>query len=217
MEQNSSYAVVPCYILDDEDLDEGAKNLYARLSMYSKDGRCWPSNAHLAEKHRVSERTIQNWLKQLVDKEYILVDIDMTGQQTRRFIWLSQDFKKMFKGRNTIHPPPQPVSPPPETYCASSYKIYINQQQQGKVEDGVVVDFEKIQQFKQQIVKEGKCTKDEIDSVDSLFTKKNFKEFGQKQLLKAIYKYFSRPAKQRKNDDSPAAIIKYILNQQLME
>ena len=30
----SSYAVLPSFIMDDENLEEGAKILYARISMY---------------------------------------------------------------------------------------------------------------------------------------------------------------------------------------
>lgn len=98
----SSYSIVPCFILDDNDLDEGAKILYARISMLSQEGRCWATNGYFAEKQKVTERCVQKWLQQLKEKEYIDVEIDSNGYQTTRTIWLSNDFKKMFKGRTTV-------------------------------------------------------------------------------------------------------------------
>jgi|HubBroStandDraft_2_1064218.scaffolds.fasta_scaffold00031_41 hypothetical protein len=102
--QKSSYAIIPSYILDDENLDEGAKNLYARISMYSQDGRCWASNQHFADKQKVTTRCIQKWLKQLVDAEYIHVEVERGGFQTKRDIWITNDFKKFNTKRTTVHP-----------------------------------------------------------------------------------------------------------------
>lgn len=124
----SSFAVIPSYILDDDDLDSGAKILFARISMYSNQGRCWASNDHFAEKEKTSVRTIQRYLKQLVDKKYIIVEVKTGGWQTERDIWLTNDFKKSYRGRHTCHPSPKPMSPPQEAYVTPSssdihYKI----------------------------------------------------------------------------------------------
>lgn len=112
-QRSSSYAVIPSYILDDDDLDEGAKTLYARISMYSQDGRCWASNKHFAEKQKVTTRCIQLWLKQLVDKGYIVVEVETGSFQTKRDIWITNDFKKHYTKRTTVHPPANCSSPPP--------------------------------------------------------------------------------------------------------
>jgi len=114
--EKSSFSVIPSYILEDEDLNSGAIVLYARLSMYSKEGRAWPSNQHLAEKQKVDERTIQKWLKQLKDKKYIEVEIIVgkNNRQTIRNIWINNDFKNNFKGWHIDHPPPAVASPPPD-------------------------------------------------------------------------------------------------------
>lgn len=122
----SSYAVIPSYILEDDDLDEGAKVLYGRISMYSQDGRCWATNKHFSEKHKVDPRTIQRWLTQLKDAGYIEVDVDSTGFQTTRDIWITNDFKKHSTKRHICHPPTQSISPTPDTYVVSSNKININ-------------------------------------------------------------------------------------------
>ena len=102
--QKASYAIIPSYILDDENLDEGAKNLYARISMYSQEGRCWASNSHFAEKQKVTTRCIQKWLKQLSDAEYIFIEVERGGWQTKRDIWITNDFKKFNTTRTTVHP-----------------------------------------------------------------------------------------------------------------
>lgn len=109
-----SYATIPYYILDDEEIEDGAKLLYARISNMAQEGRCWAGNKFLAEKHKVCERTIQKWLKQLSDAEYIIVEIEKGTFNTRRNIWLSQEFKKQFTKRTTVRHPPNYSSPPPE-------------------------------------------------------------------------------------------------------
>jgi hypothetical protein len=111
---NGSFAILPSFIMDNENLEEGAKILYARISMYSQDGRCWASNAHFAEKQKVTIRCIQKWLKQLVDNEYIEIELDKSGFQTQRNIWIIIDFKKNFTKRTTVHPPMNHSSPPHE-------------------------------------------------------------------------------------------------------
>jgi hypothetical protein len=98
--------------MDDETLEEGAKILYARISMYSKDGKCWASNRHFAEKQKVTNRCIQNWLRQLIDAGYIEVDVRKGGFQTERDIWIVIDFKKMYTKRTTVHPIAKCSSPP---------------------------------------------------------------------------------------------------------
>lgn len=114
--RNGSFAIIPSFVLDNENLDEGAKSLYARISMYSQDGRCWASNAHFAEKQKVDIRTIQRWLKQLIENDYIEVELEKGGFQTKRNIWILIDFKKNFTKRHTCHPDATYMSPPGETY-----------------------------------------------------------------------------------------------------
>lgn len=99
---NNSYAVIPCYIMDDDTLEPGAQMLYARLSMLANEGRAWPSNKYLAEKQKVTTRCIQNWLKQLSDAKYIEIELIKTGFQTKRNIWLDSKFKEMFTKRTTV-------------------------------------------------------------------------------------------------------------------
>lgn len=131
-ENKSSFAFLPCYIMDDETLDEGAKILYARISMYSNEGRCWASNQHFAEKQKVTTRCIQKWLAELKEAGYIEVEIDSSGFQTKRNIWLNIDFKNNFTKRTTIHPP-LPCSSPthePQFVHINTSNTNIKEQQQ---------------------------------------------------------------------------------------
>jgi hypothetical protein len=139
----SSFGSIPSFILDDDSLEDGAVRLYGRIVMYSQEGRCWASNKHFAEKHKVDIRTIQRWLKQLVDRDYIVVEIETGGFQTKRNIWIINDFKKQFTKRHTCHPPPKSMSPPPVA-DVTPYKDSINtretiiKQQQEAAPAGVV-------------------------------------------------------------------------------
>lgn len=108
--KKSSYSIIPSYVMDNKNLEVGAKLLYARISMYSQDGRCWASNAHLAEKENVCVRTIQRWLKQLSDEGYIDIEIEKIGLQTKRNIWIIIDFKKQFTKRHPCHDGVTPMS-----------------------------------------------------------------------------------------------------------
>jgi hypothetical protein len=128
----SSYAVLPSFVMDDDNLNEGAKILYARISMYSQEGRCWASNDHFAEKQQVTTRCIQKWLAELKDAGYIEVDIEKGGFQTKRDIWIVNDFKKMFTRRTVVRPEANGSSPSPEpqfTHINTS-DINIKEQQQ---------------------------------------------------------------------------------------
>jgi hypothetical protein len=89
--------------MDDDTLDEGAKILYARISMYSQEGRCWASNRHFAEKQKVTIRCVQKWLNQLKKSGYVKIDIQKSGLITTRDIWLVMDFKKSLTKRTTVH------------------------------------------------------------------------------------------------------------------
>jgi hypothetical protein len=140
-EKRSSYAVIPCYIMDDEKLHDGAKMLYARISMYSQEGRCWASNRHLSEKHGVDTRTIQRWLKQLSDEGYIEIEVETGGFHTKRNIWITNDFKKSHTKRHPCHPSPTSMSPLPDTNVVHINTSKTNIKKNNKQESVVVPSF----------------------------------------------------------------------------
>lgn len=78
MEQNKPnyYAIIPANVRYDKDLSANAKLLYGEITSLCNDkGYCWATNQYFSSLYEVSERTIQNLIKQLVDKNYIQIDI----------------------------------------------------------------------------------------------------------------------------------------------
>ncbi len=145
--RNGSYAITPSFVLDDETLDEGAKVLYGRISMYSEEGRCWASNQHFADKHKVTTRCIQQWLEQLKDAGYIEIDLDKSGFQTKRDIWIINDFKKQFTRRNTVRADANCISSGGAPQFTSSNKTNTSTQiQEQQQQESVVVSSEKLKQ-----------------------------------------------------------------------
>jgi hypothetical protein len=61
--------------IEDLNISAGALRLYLLLVLYSRGfGACWPSQAELAQRLAVSERTIRSWLTKLVEASYIRIE-----------------------------------------------------------------------------------------------------------------------------------------------
>jgi hypothetical protein len=72
-ETPSYYSVTPANVRYDENLTMGARFLYGEITaLCNKKGYCWARNAYFAELYKVSNRTISEWIKQLIDNGYIL-------------------------------------------------------------------------------------------------------------------------------------------------
>jgi Helix-turn-helix domain len=69
--KSNAYAIMPIFILNDENLSDGAKLLYLRLSLYEKH-EDWPSTQDLAELQNVSDDWIHVWIQQLAEEHYIV-------------------------------------------------------------------------------------------------------------------------------------------------
>lgn len=71
-QQKAYYAIIPANVRYDKDLVPNAKLLYGEITaLCNEKGYCWASNQYFAEIYNVSDRTIKNWISQLVDKGYI--------------------------------------------------------------------------------------------------------------------------------------------------
>lgn len=71
-QQKSYYAIIPANVRYDKDLVPNAKLLYGEITaLCNEKGYCWATNQYFAELYNVSDRTIKNWISQLVDKRYI--------------------------------------------------------------------------------------------------------------------------------------------------
>lgn len=70
------YAIIPANVRYDKDLSANAKLLYGEITSLCNDkGYCWATNQYFASLYEVSDRTIQNLIKQLVDKNFIHIEI----------------------------------------------------------------------------------------------------------------------------------------------
>lgn len=72
----SYYAIIPANVRYDKELSANAKLLYGEItSLCNEKGYCWATNQYFANLYEVSDRTIQNLIKQLSDKKYIQIKI----------------------------------------------------------------------------------------------------------------------------------------------
>ena len=66
------YAILPADVRYDNDLTPNAKLLYAEITVLTQsNGVCWASDNYFMNLYKVTRRTIQNWLKELEEGEYI--------------------------------------------------------------------------------------------------------------------------------------------------
>ena len=80
-------AVIPNCLMKNKELSQGAKLCFARLSQYAgKDGNAYPSQKTLAQELGVCERTVRNYLKELITKKFIK-SISRTTSNAYVFIW----------------------------------------------------------------------------------------------------------------------------------
>lgn len=70
------YAIIPANVRYDSSLSSNAKLLYGEITaLCNEKGYCWALNAYFMDLYDLSERQIQRILKNLVEKNYIKVEI----------------------------------------------------------------------------------------------------------------------------------------------
>lgn len=90
-ENPSYYAIIPASVRYDKDLSANAKLLYGEITaLCNKEGYCWATNNYFAKLYNVSARSIQTWLKQLIDKGYIKSKsvINKNIESERRYLYI---------------------------------------------------------------------------------------------------------------------------------
>ena len=74
--KKSYYAVIPANVRYDKRLCANAKLLYGEITaLCNEKGYCWARNKYFSDLYEVSDRSIQKWIKQLVDFGYIKSEI----------------------------------------------------------------------------------------------------------------------------------------------
>ena len=69
---NSDFVMVPVWVLRNNNLDSADKLLYGIILSYSqKEGYCYASNSHLSEMMNCSSRTLQRYIRNLINNGLI--------------------------------------------------------------------------------------------------------------------------------------------------
>ena len=91
-EKPNYYSMIPADVRYDQRLTPNAKLLYAEITALTNvNGTCWASDNYFMRLYEVERRTIQNWLKQLEDNNYIKREVrykEGTKEIEKRFITL---------------------------------------------------------------------------------------------------------------------------------
>ena len=107
----SYFAIIPARVRYDNDLSANAKLLYGEITALSNaEGYCWANNQYFANLYNTTVRTVQRWIKQLVDKEYIiseLIEDEITKEVIERRLYMND-----ICIRSNIHPHDKNVMTP---------------------------------------------------------------------------------------------------------
>ena len=72
-EQPGFYAIIPAFVRYDKELKPNAKLLYGEITaLCNQNGYCYASNNYFAELYGVDKMTVSKWIKQLIDKGYLI-------------------------------------------------------------------------------------------------------------------------------------------------
>lgn len=104
----SFYTVIPATVRYDNNLSSGAKLLYGDLgALTNLEGKCWASNKTLAKWFGITERTVQNYLKELKDCGHIYIEIlrdSEANKITKREIYITHTkINSPGGGENNFH------------------------------------------------------------------------------------------------------------------
>ena len=76
-EKPNYYAIIPADVRYDTELSANEKLLYGEISaLCNKLGYCYAQNTYFAELYSVDKRSIQRWIENLVNRGYIIVDVE---------------------------------------------------------------------------------------------------------------------------------------------
>lgn len=74
--KKSYYAIIPADVRYDERLPLGARLLYGEITaLCNEKGYCWAGNKYFANLYKVTDRTVRDWISNLVVNGYITSDV----------------------------------------------------------------------------------------------------------------------------------------------
>lgn len=77
---NSYDIIIPTNVMHDKDLPANAKLLYGEIvALCVENGCCWASNGYFGNLYGVSNKSVSQWIKALIDKDYITSEIAYKG------------------------------------------------------------------------------------------------------------------------------------------
>lgn len=89
------YAIIPANIRYDKNLTANAKLLYAEITaLCQKEGYCWATNKYFQELYGVSQQTVSEWVRQLVNLKVITIEMDKKNNRRYIRLLLGGDYKK---------------------------------------------------------------------------------------------------------------------------
>jgi hypothetical protein len=110
------YYVIPAQVIEDPELDHPDIVFYAILSgLAERDGYCFASNKHLAQRMRRGTEQIEKYLKKLETLGYIRRETIKNGLQWDRKIFINHEFKKSL--RSLTDEASKPIPGGIEAYC----------------------------------------------------------------------------------------------------
>ncbi len=82
--KKSYYAIIPADVRYDERLPLGARLLYGEITaLCNEKGYCWAGNKYFANLYKVTDRTVRDWISNLVVNGYITSDVQYEEGSTR--------------------------------------------------------------------------------------------------------------------------------------
>jgi uncharacterized phage protein (TIGR02220 family) len=91
MKENPNYyGILPAFVRYSKEVCSSSKLLYTELTALSnKEGYCYANNGYFAELYGVSEKSISNWIKELVTAGFIRSEVTKNSSGTYRKIFLT--------------------------------------------------------------------------------------------------------------------------------
>jgi len=95
---NPSGIFIPSKILDRTDISYGAKIMFGLLGYFADENECSPKQSEIALEMNVTTRSIQRYLKELVDANLIFIKYSPKNHHTEYFLTNESNFRTYKKG-----------------------------------------------------------------------------------------------------------------------